>query len=143
MKKIFFILFFFVSLVASAQQQNSLVIEGVRLIPPYGECLYMPFECNGKIGFARITSSLIVVIKPTYDDIYNDSQKLCDGMFLVKKDGKWGALDSKNDYGITNSQIPCEYDTMTPFRKNEKGILCSKVSKNGKVFYIDRKGNIL
>ena len=122
----------------------SIVADGIRVIPPCTNCIVTPFEYEGKIGFARNSSDMFVIIDPVYDDLYNDYQSLCDGMFSVKKNGKWGAVDSNNEYGgvsDTDRAVPCIYDTMSPWRKNKNGKVFSQVTIGGKTFYIDRKNN--
>ena len=128
------------SMRSGGQRITKIVAEGVRVIPPCSNCRVTPFEYEGKIGFALNSSDLIVVVDPIYDDMYNDYQSLCDGMFSVETNGKWGAIDTKDEYFPVRGFIPCVYDTMGLWRKNKDGVLCSKVTKDGKAFYINRKG---
>lgn len=132
------------SMRSGGKRVESIVADGIKVIPPCTNCIVTPFEYEGKIGFARNSSDMYVIIDPIYDDIYNDYQSLCDGLFNVKKGEKWGTVDSNDKYGTvsdTDRAVPCIYDSISPWRRNGNGKMFARAKLGKKIFYIDRTNN--
>lgn len=133
MKKIIVFLFLLFSAITSWSQ--SILKDNYEIIPHEGGN-FIGYKENGKIGFVLNCSDLIIMIKPKFDNIYVEDWDKTRGMILVEIDGKWGAVDSSYNTPLKKQPIiPCIYDSMTPFRND-----ISKVTKNGRTFYINRYG---
>jgi hypothetical protein len=64
---------------------------------------------------------------------YEDTRKPTNGLFWVKKNGKWGCIDKTG-----KTRIAFLYDEATGFTKEDR----SAVAINGKFGHIDKKGRI-
>ena len=116
---------------------QSILKDGITIIPPSGQTL-IAFNYGGKYGFIFNDSSAEVVIEPKFDDIYVEDWNLSNKMILVKKDGKWGAINSDRGSAIWSKQpvVKCIYDKMEPYRNGK-----SKVTQGNKTFFIDTMGH--
>ena len=74
------------------------------------------------------------VIEPAYDGFSADSHGnyIKDGLWVVKKDGKYGAVDTRG-----NTVIPFKYYYLSTFCG---GFAIASTSNDGQAFYIDRSG---
>lgn len=89
----------------------------------------MPVVASGKIGFVNHDGEL--VLPPTYDkerDI--ESYRFRDGLMIVKKNGKYGYLNTKLE-----EVIPCQFEEARPF---DDGL--AAVKKDKMWGFIDKKG---
>ena len=122
----------------SNAQSRSILKDGIEIIPSEGGKLIAFIE-NNKIGFVLNRSDYVVMIEPKFDDLYNENFYLSDYMAIVAINGKWGAVNTSLSTDVKKEpSIPCIYDSMTPFRNGK-----SRVSRNGKTFYINTKGEIV
>ena len=126
------------SCVLNAQNTKSILKDGITILPSEGGRL-IAFVQNNKIGFVLNSSDYIIMIEPMFDDIYNENFLVSNDMAIVSQNGKWGAVNTSLRTDLKKEpSIPCIYDTMTPFRNGK-----SKVTKSGKTFYINTKGEII
>ena len=66
-------------------------------------------------------------------DGYDDHDGFYEGLARVKKNGKWGAIDTTGKL-----VVPCEYDAFWFFSEG-----LAPVQKNGKLGYIDKTGKLV
>ena len=122
------------------QKGSSILREGLEVIPPEGGRVVL-FKMGGKIGVAFNRSDLFVLYEPQFEDAYNENFNKSGGMIILKRDGKWGALntnDSRPGTGVADVSVPFIYDRLTPFRNGK-----STATLNGKTFTIDTFGKRL
>ena len=115
---------------------SSILREGLEVIPPEGGQVVL-FRMGGKIGVAFNRSDLFVLYEPQFEDAYNEDFSKSNGMVLLKRDGKWGALNTtaRPGAGIADVTVPFVFDRLTPFRNGK-----STATLNGKTFVIDTMG---
>ena len=114
----------------------SILKDGIFIIPQ-GQRVVL-FTIDNKIGVAFNRSDLIVHYEPQFESAYNDYYEYSKGMVLLKKNGKWGALNTNLEEihgGVADVTVPFIYDRLTPFRDGK-----STATLNGKTFVIDRMG---
>ncbi len=113
-------------------------INGNQIIPcKYSEVLSIYSETND-IAISDLISNNFcygladnkgnVLIEPKYTDVQSFS--FHSGLWIVKSDGKWGAVD-RND----NVFIPFMYDKISPFYEDT-----FEAELNGETFYINKNG---
>lgn len=121
------------------QKGSSILREGLEVIPPEGGQVVL-FQMGGKIGVAFNRSDLFVLYEPQFEDAYNEDFSKSNGMVLLKRDGKWGALNTtaRPGAGIADVTVPFVFDKLTPFRNGR-----STATLNGKTFTIDTFGKRL
>jgi hypothetical protein len=139
MKKILF-LFVFILLAAAAfsQKKGESLIKGDYEIYDaigYKRVILFTKEVNGKTMCGFASGYLEVLVEPIYEDATCRSYE---GMWCVKKNGKWGAYDET----IRTQTVECLYDWIGYWKK-ENGIIKVQVELNGRRFWIDNKGNRL
>ena len=87
----------------------------------------MEYEVENEVEYeVEITPSFIEAVKQ-----YNELNSFSEGLAPVKKNGKWGFINTKGDL-----VIPCEYDFAYSF---SNGV--ALVELNNKYGYIDKYGN--
>lgn len=101
----------------------------------FSDCLLVPYkvESTKKYGLCINSDILHFAFDPIYDDIYIENFAKS-GMVLLKKDGKWGALN----YDTFEFTVPFRFDIIKPYRDGKANAVL-----NGKSVVIDTKGNIV
>lgn len=91
---------------------------------------YYPVKIKGKWGIYHEFKNEMV-IEPQYDD----AQRLCEGLWAVSKNGKWGFVDIFNDV-----IIPFEYDSVSNFINGYTHVVKSVDVNNNDNFILDHNG---
>ena len=101
----------------------------------FSNSLLVPYkvESTKKYGLCINSDILHFAFDPVYDDIYIENFAKS-GMVLLKKDGKWGALN----YDTFEFTVPFKFDIIKPYRDGKANAVL-----NGKSVVIDRNGNIV
>lgn len=118
------------------EKGTSILREGVTVIPQ-GQRVVL-FKVGDKIGAAFNRSDLPVFYEPQFEDAYNDFPEYSKGMVVLKRDGKWGALNTNlNEIngGVADVTVPFIYDKLSKFRNGK-----ATATLDGKSFTIDRMG---
>lgn len=118
------------------EKGTSILREGVTVIPQ-GQRVVL-FKVGDKIGAAFNRSDLPVFYEPQFEDAYNDFPEYSKGMVVLKRDGKWGALNTNlNEIngGVADVTVPFIYDKLSKFRNGT-----ATATLDGKSFTIDRMG---
>lgn len=142
MKRFIILAFLMLLSFGAAGQRNFgrtlFTIPSLMFIPPAGCGMIVFYDCETELfGFLLNSSDLQIMIEAEFEDVYNDVARECDYMFPVKKNGKWGYVDTNLSRSLLLEQpvIPCIYDRVEPFR-NGKG----RVTKGGETFYVNVAG---
>ncbi len=120
----------------TVKRGESLVKDGYEIFDAIGYKKVMLFgvEINGETKLGFVNGYIEVLVEPVFDDATSQSYY---GMWCVKRNGRWGAYDET----IRKLTIECQYDWMGYWTKGEDGVIKVEVEKDGKRFWIDKKGN--
>ena len=87
-----------------------------------------PFYQNDKAGFKDQDGNIVI------DFIYDEVHPFSVGLALVRKNGKWGYINTSGKL-----VIPCKYNPAWSFTKNGLAAVC----QNGKCGFINQKGKVI
>lgn len=91
----------------------------------WAETLVIYSDGDGKFGFADLDTGKFVVMP-----IYQDVLPFAEGMAGVKRDGRWGFIDTSG-----REVIPPQFEDVKPFFSNR-----AAVKLTGEWFFINRRG---
>lgn len=118
--------------------KETILREGVSIVPHEGGPVII-YEENGKYGVAINRSDALVMYRPQFENVYNEDFYYSGCMVLLKKNGKWGAMNLDDTPGRKLTiTVPFIYDRLTPFRNGK-----STATFNGETFTIDKFGKRL